>query len=78
MGIIIGLFVAGLAIAGLILYWLVILMLFALLLIFGFTFWRVLFTQLFHDPAAGLLCAVVATGLTIWAFSAYSDYRDNR
>jgi hypothetical protein len=76
MCIIIGLFVAGLAIAGLILYWLVILMLFALFI--TFTFWRVLFTQLFHDPAAGLLCAVVATGLTIWAFSAYSDYRDKR
>jgi hypothetical protein len=76
MAIIIGLVFAGLAIAGLILYWLVILMLFALLLTFAF--WRLLFTQLLHDPATAALCAVVATGLTVWAFSAYSDYRDNQ
>jgi membrane protein implicated in regulation of membrane protease activity len=76
MGIIIGLLIAGLAIAGFIIYWAIVLTLFALAI--TFTFWRLLFTQLLHDPAAGLLCAVVATGLTIWAFSAYSSYRDNQ
>ncbi|MEQ1556973.1 MAG: hypothetical protein ABL915_09300 [Gallionella sp.] len=76
MAIIIGLVVAGLAIAGLILYWLVILMLFALL--FTFAFWRLLFAHFFIDQGVAALCAVVATGLTIWAFSAYSDYRDNQ
>ena len=71
MTIILGLFIAGLVIAGFILYWVVVLMLFALLITFAF--WRLLFSQLIHDQGLAALCAVVATGLTIWAFSAYRD-----
>lgn len=76
MTIILGLVVAGLVIAGFILYWVVVLMLFALLITFAF--WRILFSQLIHDQALAAICAVVATGLTVWAYSAYSEYRDNQ
>lgn len=71
MGFIIGLLVSlaivGLVIAGFITYWIVMIMFFILVAIF--LFWAAVFALIFGDPYVGSLCAVFATGITLWLFS---------
>jgi len=43
-----------------------------------FLFWFYLFTQFFTDPYIALPCAVIATGLAMWAFVAFTDKSDKK
>ena len=76
IAIIIGLALVGLVIAGFILYWLVMIFLFILGVVF--LFWAFLFGYIFDGSLVFLPCAVVATGLTFWAYSAYSEKSDQK
>ena len=74
--LLIGLAIVGLAIFFFILYW----MMMAALIGIGvlFLFWVYLFTYFFTDPYIALPCAVIATGLSIWAFVAYTNKSDKK
>lgn len=79
MGIIallISLTIVGLVIAGFIAYWIVMIG----LIIFGvvFLFWVYLFTYYFDGQFIVVPCAVIATGLTVWAFIVYIDKSDKK
>lgn len=43
----------------------------------AFIFWLYLFSYFFTEPY-NVLCAVIATGLVIWAFAAYCNKSDNK
>ena len=74
MTLIIALLVGLAVIAGIIAYWIIM----ATLIVIGiiFAFWAVLFAILFGDPYIAGMCSVVATGLTFWLYSRYSNRKE--
>jgi hypothetical protein len=71
MALLIGLGIGFLVIAGFIAYWMIMLT----LIILGavFVFWAFVFSYFFNDPYIGGICSVFATGLSLWAYGAYSN-----
>jgi len=76
IAILFGLAIAGFAIFCLVLYWMLMIALIGISVLF--LFWFYLFTYFFTDSAIALPCAVIATGLAIWAFVAYTNKSDNK
>lgn len=72
VAILLGIAVAGLVIAGFVAYWLAMMV---LIIIGGvFFIWLLLFLFMLNlQLIVAVLCAVIATGFTIWLFNAYSD-----
>jgi len=76
LAILFGLAIAGFAIFCLVLYWMLMIALIGIGVLF--LFWFYLFTYFFTDPSIALPCAVIATGLAIWAFVAYTNKSDKK
>jgi len=76
IAILFGLAIAGLAIFCLILYWMVMIALIAIGVLF--LFWFYLFTYFFADQNIALPCAVIASGLVMWGFVAYTNKSDKK
>lgn len=74
MAFIIALFVGIAIIAGIVAYWVIM----ATLIVIGLVlaFWAVLFAIIFGDPYIAGMCSVVATGLTFWLYSRYSNRKE--
>jgi hypothetical protein len=72
--ILFGLLIVGVVITGFILYWIVMIALIMLGAIFFF--WAYLFAYMFDGNLVFIPCAIIATGLTFWAFNAYSERKD--
>lgn len=66
MTIIIALLLAIAVIAGIVAYWIIMATLFVIGIIFAF--WVLVFAYLIGDPYVAGVCAVFATGLTLWLY----------
>lgn len=76
LALIVGLAIAGFALFCFVLYWAMMVILIGLGLVF--LFWLYTFIHFFPDEYIAFPCAVVATGLTVWAFVAFTEYSDNK
>jgi hypothetical protein len=69
-----GIGVVGFAIFCFMLYWDTVIV--SIGIGIAFLFWTLLFTCFFNEPYIAFPCAVIATGLTLWAFGAYGERSD--
>lgn len=66
MTIIVALLLAIALIAGIVAYWIIMATLFVIGIIFAF--WVFVFAYITGDPYVAGVCAVLATGLTLWLY----------
>jgi nicotinamide riboside transporter PnuC len=76
MAFIIALIVGILAIAAFIAYWALMAVLLVIVVIFFI--WIYIFSYAFSDGKLGMLCAIVATALTVWLFSVWNTQKQKK